>query len=44
MKVTHRADLEYPRAGVPFAIGMAASVGDADAITFATRFLPCRRQ
>lgn len=32
------AQLEVLLAGVPMAIGMSASVGDADAITFATRF------
>ena len=31
-------NLEALLAGVPMAIGMSASVGDADAITFATRF------
>ncbi len=31
-------NLEHLLAGVPLAIGMAAPVGDADAITFATRF------
>jgi hypothetical protein len=31
-------NLEMFLAGVPIAIGMSASIGDADAITFATRF------
>lgn len=32
------ANLEALLAGVPIAIGMSASIGDADAVTFATRF------